>query len=466
MLVDREAPLVEVLVHGHERAAHEKRVGGVRLPAAPHEDLPELLELARLHGRSRQLLAREWLHRLVLPEEERVRGEPRPAAPRAADCAVRAHLRKRRREARRVGIVLLEEVDVLEQVLVHAADGKAVVRVERVAVAVEKRRVGLCGVRDPHPPHPVGVERHRTVAPGEVLARRGEPRVEDIEVPHGVDAHRVAGRARAERAVVARAVAAELQHLPVEGVPLDDEAFRQLVAVAVAERGESRVPHQVLHAVAAGVHAARVAAADRGTPLARLDVLAVPHERHDDRAPFVVGQRLVDPVVCAERVDARRGVPVHRTPVRVRLVVALHVREQHGLRLREVLWIAREPPRERAFGALDAPLVDVRDAGVDGIHGEAGAVLRLARACAHRVVRIAVAPLQERVARRPRRTLRPRLHGRPRLLVEEHARMVAAYPPQPLRLLPRRNGRQQARRRNTHYFYHIRGDSSIPPTFW
>ena len=52
---------------------------------------------------------------------------------------------------------------------------------------------------------------------------------------------------------------------------------------------------------------------------------------------------------------------------------------------------------------------------------------------ADRIVGIAVATLDERVARSLGLSFRPRLNGGPRLRVEEHARVVAADAPFPFR---------------------------------
>ena len=218
---------------------------------------------------------------------------------------------------------------------------------------------------------------------------------------------------------------------------------REVVAEAVAVRGEAGIPQEAPHAVEAALDVAHVAADDERLALARLHVLHVLHERHDDRLALLGRERLPDPVVRAERVDARGGVPVDGASVAVRGVVGGDARHEHLARLVEVLPLAREAPRERALGRLRPPLLHARDRRGGGGLVRARGGLHLAEhhgveAGADGIRGVAVAALDERVARRARGTLRPRLHGGPRLRVEEHARVVAADAAFPFRRFRRR----------------------------
>ena len=328
---------------------------------------------------------------------------------------------QRRGEARGGGVRVAEEVDVLRHVLVEAADRQGVLRVLVVAEAAVERHVRVGLVRNPRPVDPVGEEGEAGVGRGEVLAGGGEPGVEEVEVRPRVRAHAVAGHGGGEGAVVARAVVAELHHLEAEVVSAAQLVAREVVAEA----------QEAPHAVEAALDVAHVAADDERLALARLHVLHVLHERHDDRLALLGRERLPDPVVRAERVDARGGVPVDGASVAVGGVVGGDARHEHLAGLVEVFPLAGEPPRERAFGRLGSPFLHARDRRRGGGLVRARGGLDLAEhhgveAGADGVAWIAVAPFQELVARRACGAFCPRLHLRPRLRVEEHPRVVAA----------------------------------------
>ncbi len=266
-----------------------------------------------------------------------------------------------RGEARGGGVRVAEEVDVLRHVLVEAANRQGVVRVLVVAETAVERHVRMGRVRDPRPVDPVGEEGEPGVGCGEVLAGGGEPGVEEVEVRPRVRAHAVAGHGGGEGAVVARAVVAELHHLEAEVVSAAQLVAREVVAEAVAVRGEAGIPQEAPYAVEAALDVAHVAADDERLALTRLHVLHVLHERHDDRLALLGRERLPDPVVGAEREDARGGVPVDGASVAVGGVVGGDARDEHLARLFKVLPLAGEPPRERALGRLGPPLLHARD---------------------------------------------------------------------------------------------------------
>ena len=316
-------------------------------------------------------------------------------------------------------------------------------RVLVVAEPAVERHVRMRLVRNPRPVDPVREKGEAGVGRGEVLAGGGEPGVEEVEVRPRVGAHAVAGHGGGERAVVARAVVAELHHLEGEVVALLKVLAREIVAEAVAVRGEAGIPQEAPHAVEAALDAAHVAPDDRRLALAGLDVLDVLHERHDDRLALVGRETLPDPVVGAEGEDARGRVPVDRASVAVGGVVGGGVRHEHLAGLLQVLPLAGEPPCERALGRLGPPFLHARDRRRGGGLVRAARGLDLAEhhgveAGADGIRGIAVAALDKGVARRARGTFRPRLDLRPRLRVEEHARMVAADARLPVRGFRRR----------------------------
>ena len=320
-----------------------------------------------------------------------------------------------------------------------------------ISVAVEKRGGIVLAVGNPHPPDPVRIKPHRGIARRQIFARGGEPGVEDVEVPPGIVPHRIARRTRSQRPVVARAGRAELQHLGVERLALENQLFCELIAETIAERGQSRIPAEILDTVAARRDAAHIATADGRPPLPRLHILDVLDERHDDRASFVVRQVIVDPVVGTERIETGMRIPVDRPPIGQRFVVALDVRPQHRLRLLEEYALAREAPRERALRRLRSPLVDRRDARVDAVDGQALAVDRLPRPRADGIRRILAASPDQGLPRRRSRSLRPFDQLRPHLGIEEHAGMVLADPSQPLGLRHRPGSHADSRKKNPHH---------------
>ena len=453
MLVDGEVVLVVVLVHRELRAGGERAVGGVGLPAGAHDDLPEVLEVSGMERQILQICRRIGLHTAVISaEKERVH------RPVSGERLVRRTLAQRRGEAHGGGVRVAEEVDVLRHVLVEAADGERVVRVLVVAEPAVERHVRVGFVRDPRPVDPVREEGEAGVGRGEVLAGGGEPGMEEVEVRPRVRAHAVAGHGGGERAVVARAVVAELHHLKREVVAAAQLVAREVVAEAVAVRGEAGIPQEAPHAVEAALDVAHVAADDRGLVLARLHVFHVLHERHDDRLALVGRKALPDPVVGAEREDARGGVPVDRTPVGVSGMVGGHARHEHLARLLQILLLAREAPGERTFGRLRSPFLHARDRRGGGGLVRAARGLHLAEhhgveAGADGVFGIFVAALEERVARGLGRPFRPRLHLLPRLGVEEHARMPCPNLLHP-RVVRHRRHRDQASTSEHRSFHH------------
>ena len=272
VLVDGEVVLVIVLVLTERRAGGEGAVGGVGFPARTHDELPEPLEVARVERQVLEFGVRIRFHAVVpSAEEEGIHG------PGIQDVLRRRAIAQRGGEAGGGGVRFAEEVDVLRRMFVETSHAQGVLRMRIVAESAIERHRRIGHVWNPRPVDPVGEEREAGILGREVLARGGEPRVEEVEVRPGVGPHGVSGHGGGERAVVAHPVVTELQQLQTEVVSASQMRRGEIVAESVAERRKAGIPEKTRHAVESARDAAQVAADDRGLALPRSSGVSPSH---------------------------------------------------------------------------------------------------------------------------------------------------------------------------------------------
>ena len=210
-----------------------------------------------------------------------------------------------------------------------------------------------------------------------------------------------------------------------------DKFLRQFVAIAVFVGGEPCKPDGIGFAVEACVDAACVEADDGRFAWAGLDFINVLQQWNNDGLPLFGRQSVVDPVVCANGQNARRGIPIDGAAIQISLVIGIDTDFQHLTRFFQIFWLAGHPPREGAFGGLRAPFLygidRRRRRDFDRARGGFNiAILDGLKARTNRIVWIRFDFFQKCLVTRLFRAKSTGLHGRPCICIEEKTRVVWA----------------------------------------
>ncbi|OGD18670.1 MAG: hypothetical protein A2W03_08740 [Candidatus Aminicenantes bacterium RBG_16_63_16] len=248
--------------------------------------------------------------------------------------------------------IIRKEVHDLRHVPVEGARMEGVGEMRRIAVAE------LMVPGEPVPEEVNGQEGAiiKGAFPGDVLAHRRPPGVEEVPLGVGVFPEQVAQRRRRAAAVIARRRRAVLEHILVYLVAFRQGLRGRGIVDALAEEGEPGEPGDIVHAVIPVHDSAGILVDDAGLVERFPDV----SEQAAADFPAFFGRQVVpQPVERGEAPRPAQAVPGRLLVLRVGGVIISDARPQALLDIGEQPGRRLHPVDESLGENADAPIVDL-----------------------------------------------------------------------------------------------------------